>query len=584
MRELSDSHFRDRLERSGRLHWYHWVAVAMSLALTLVAWRVADKHVQERAQRQFDREAAQVIDLIRERMQKYEDALWAGVALFGSSHEITLDEWRTYSETIRLDVKYPGINGIGFIAVVEPDALAAFVETQRVARPDFTVYPAHDEDVAFPIVFIEPVEANRAAVGLDIAHESNRLRAALKARDTGEAQITGPIVLVQDSARTPGFLFYAPVYEHADPDAGERRFRGMVYAPFVVRHLMEGVLRKENRPLGVRLSDGADRLYDELVEGAPDFDADPRFARTETVEMYGRTWRFDVHSGLSFRAAQSSTQPQLILWGGLLIEGLLIALFLLLSHANRRALALVDLATQELQHRNTELERFVYTASHDLKSPLVTIHGFTGIMRSDLEAGRHDRLWQSTDRIAEGVRRMQANVDDLLELSKIGRVVKDPQAVDLARAYSDALEQVAPGFSQSEGAVVIEPDLPSVDCDPDRLMQVLENLITNAVRYGRVEGRPFRLTLGARDTGRAVEVVVSDNGEGVPDAYREKVFGLFERLRNDGGGTGVGLAIVRRIAEVHGGRAWVEDTPGGGATFVVSFPRAARQVAPRRAA
>jgi signal transduction histidine kinase len=427
------------------------------------------------------------------------------------------------------------------------------------------VYPEHDADVCFPITYIEPVASNLAAVGLDIAHESNRLTAALKARDSGTSQITGPIVLVQDSGRTPGFLFYAPVYAKSGIESnryGRGAFLGMVYAPFVVKNLMEGVLDKQNRHVGIRVCDGDVHLYDELVESEPDYDPNPQFTATETVEMYGREWRFDVRSGLSFRAAQSSSQPMFILLAGLGVEAMLIGLFVLLSRANRRALSLADLATQELQDRNRELEQFVYTASHDLKSPLLTIQGFVGIMRSDLAEGRHDRL----------------------EHSRVGRVAKGAEWVDLGGAVSDALSQVDAQLSHAGAEVTVEPGLPSVLCDRDRLVQVLLNLIGNAVRYGSRGASPPRITIGGRSNGREVEVFVADNGPGVPEEFRDRVFGLFERLHTDVEGTGIGLAIVRRVAEVHGGRAWVEESVGGGATFVVSFPSIAQDALKRDAA
>ncbi|MFT5175813.1 MAG: CHASE1-domain containing sensor protein [Gammaproteobacteria bacterium] len=172
-------------------------------------------------------------------MLKYEDALWGGVdaiaAAKGTNSEFNEHNWRAFSGTLQIGKKSPGISGIGVIHRVEPGELASYLAQQRRTRAQFRVHPAHRQNEYMPITFIEPMAPNLKAVGLDMAHANNRYTAAKKARDSGLAQVTGPIVLVQGSAKTPGFLFYAPFY-HSGPSATieqrRQRFAGMVYAPF----------------------------------------------------------------------------------------------------------------------------------------------------------------------------------------------------------------------------------------------------------------------------------------------------------------------------------------------------------------
>lgn len=171
-----------------------------------------------------------------------------------------------------------------------------------------------------------------------MAHETNRFTAATKARDSGMAQVTGPIVLVQDSGKTPGFLFYAPFYENQNNSTQgtrEESFLGMVYAPIVVQNLMEGVLDKENRQVGIQLLDGDEVLYDEHITQESDYDPNPQYTMKREVTAYGRTWVFDIWSANSFREAQRSSQPMIILVGGLLIDSLLVMLFLTLTRGNK---------------------------------------------------------------------------------------------------------------------------------------------------------------------------------------------------------------------------------------------------------
>jgi len=166
------------------------------------------------------------------------------------------------------------------------------------------------------------------------------------------AQITGRMTLVQDEAKTPGFLFLAPFYRGGRYESVEERqqhFAGLVSAPFVVNKLTEGVLAKQKRHVGIRMTDQADILYDEHVENESDFDPNPLFSKAVTGPFYGRDWKFDIRSMQSFRAAASNTQPLTILIGGLVIDALLLTLFILISRGSRKALAYANMANQDLQ-------------------------------------------------------------------------------------------------------------------------------------------------------------------------------------------------------------------------------------------
>ncbi len=344
---------RSTLINAGRLHWFHWLIVSLSLLLTLGAWYFAKAQLEEKVRIQFEHAAGQVLELISERMQKYEDGLWGGVgAIQTLGGEIDHRGWLTFADSLSIDVKYPGINGIGVIYYVPPAQRDAFLAKQRLSRSDFDIHPAHGESDHLPITFIEPVAINREAVGLDIAHETNRYLAAQKARDSGAAQITGPIFLVQNAEHTPGFLFYAPFYRggtYATRAERRQHFAGMVYAPFVVKKLMQGVLAKQKRNVGVQIVDDGVKLYDELVPSEENFD--PQAAHRTYVELpfYGRTWGFDIWSGKSFNTIAGSRQPLTILIAGIFIDAMLLALFVSLSRANRNALNYAERATARLR-------------------------------------------------------------------------------------------------------------------------------------------------------------------------------------------------------------------------------------------
>ena len=228
---------------------------------------------------------------------------------------------------------------------------------------------------------------------------------------------------------------------------------------------------------------------------------------------------------------------------------------------------------QELRSRNEEMERFVYTVSHDLKSPLVTIRGFVGFMEEDLRHGKGEALQDSLSRIRRGTDRMVKTIDELLELSRIGRVVHDPVPVNISELAQQIADEVSTTHDVGSARVDVQPDMPTLVIDPIRIREVFENLLNNAFKYGCSNPQPHIRIGSARHEGE-IRFVVQDNGTGIDPQYQDKVFELFQRVDREHEGTGVGLAIVRRIMEVHGGRAWVESTPGQGASFSIALPDA----------
>lgn len=712
--KLKDAFYeQERLERSGSLRWFHWAIILASFVLTFGAWSLAKTQHKMQIKERFDREAQQIVELLEDRLQQYEGFLESGAAAIESRHVLQSDSdkvhadhlsWRAYSQALNLDGKYPGVNGIGFIDRLPRSKLAAYLATQRQIRPDFKIHPAHQEEELFPIVFIEPVETNAAAIGLDMAHETNRYTAAKAARDTGLPQITGPIILVQDSEQTPGFLLFSPTYKDTSAenvDARREAFTGLVYAPFIFKSLMQGTLGKEKRQVGLHILDGPTTLFNENMAGVEGFDPDPVFKTQKMLSIYGRNWTFDIWSRQSFNAASSSGKPRLILIGGLAIDALLIAFFSLLAQANRRAIkfanqmadaqkadaarlkSIIDNTVEgmmflnsrreiqsfnkacevifgysakevigknammlfpqvvgrydlqlreegelrdvgvpgqtkdgrdiplefsaslisiegerfynltvrditlrkradkklkqvvdELITSNEELEKFAYIASHDLKSPLRGIDNLSKWIEEDLDDVLDDENRRRIATLRRRVTRMDSLLNDLLEYSRAGyndRTAIPVEAGQLLREVWELLH-VPPAFE-----LHIDEALESMVVARMPLEQIFHNLINNAVKHH--DKNSGKISVSVSEMGDLYAFSVTDDGPGIALEFQEKIFEMFQTLRprDEVEGSGMGLALVRKIIYCYGGTIGVESETGRGSSFVFSLPKVLRE-------
>ncbi len=235
---------------------------------------------------------------------------------------------------------------------------------------------------------------------------------------------------------------------------------------------------------------------------------------------------------------------------------------------NKALLAEMEEKNHELEMKNAELERFTYTVSHDLKSPIVTIKGFLGFLKLDIGTGNSQKIATDISNIEQATDTMQQLLEELLELSRIGRIVNPPEPVDLSQ-LANSVQQLLLGTLKKHNITVnIQPNMPTIMGDKTRLHEVFQNLIENAAKFMGKQANP-QVTIGATHTGGLVTCYVKDNGIGIEKRYHETIFGLFDRLNKQIEGTGIGLALVKRIIEVHHGQIWVQSAgiEGQGSTF-----------------
>ncbi len=232
----------------------------------------------------------------------------------------------------------------------------------------------------------------------------------------------------------------------------------------------------------------------------------------------------------------------------------------------------IQVKNRELERQNAELERFTYSVSHDLRAPLVTIKGFIGLLQQDIIAANEGAIESDISQIAGATDNMARQLDELLELSRVGRLVNPPVEIDLGEMVRSVITMFADDTAAASIAFNVDDEMPMAYGDSGRIFEVFQNLIGNAIKFTDGSREP-RIEIGATRDNDEIVCRVRDNGIGIQREYLERVFNLFERLDTQIEGTGIGLALAKRIVEFHEGRIWAESAGlGEGSTFWFSLP------------
>lgn len=311
------------------------------------------------------------------------------------------------------------------------------------------------------------------------------------------------------------------------------------------------------------------------------FDAKPLHLETVALNLHGGERSVDVRTDLAFLALNNENQLTLILIGGVLMVALIIALFVLMSRMNGRARSharrtTTDLRTEvaTLSEANRELEQFVYLTSHDLKTPIRGIGGLTQILKEDLEAycrtpDANPQIAKNLDHIQERVERMNDMIQGVLEYSRVN-AGKDNDGVIRMVEVVDAM---ASDFGLEPGRLQFNGTLETIQFDTVNFRRVLENLVGNAVKHHH-DPTTLSIVIQAEADGDIGRFSVTDNGPGIDPRAHDRIFQVFQTLRSGDApeSTGIGLAIVKKLVEQHGGAITLSSRPGLGSEFQFEWP------------
>lgn len=348
--------------------------------------------------------------------------------------------------------------------------------------------------------------------------------------------------------------------------------------------LIQGVLDKNSREIGIHITDNGENLYSERTI-KNDLAQTESGVKQTVLNIYGRQWLVEAWPTESFYSHTESNQPLLILLGGLTIDATFLLLILLMTRSNRRILSLADdLATasdhlniksQELQQSNVELRSFACVASHDLKSPLISIRYLTEILEENLQLASSEQptnteVGENLSRIRKQVDKMSQFIDGVLDYSAVENGTSSLEAVNV----EELLMEIQEDLQLSNEQIKHKPELPVLHTCQLPLKQVLGNLISNAIKY-HSQPKTAIVNITVTDFPDYFQFAVSDTGPGIDPQYHTRIFEIFETLNTDKNvdSTGVGLAIVKKTVETRGGTIKVSSTLGKGSTFTFTWPK-----------
>jgi signal transduction histidine kinase len=437
-------------------------------------------------------------------------------------------------------------------------------------------------DTASRVRWVVPRAESAAYRGRPFMAEEAPKAALLAAQKRRVPVFTRTLDLGRDAK---GFFAALPIYS-------AKGFDGFIVAAFKSRELFDDLLHEEAEHEGYAIAvfGGPEKLYDSGGATGPQ---ELKWMQETELGLYGVTWHVRVWPRSDHLKLLQSPLP-----GVTLVMGLMMALLLALSvyfaqaawrrekeveAANRalqrenaerrRAEETVARHAQELERSNAELQQFAYVASHDLQEPLRIISGYVQLLarryRGKLDAEADEFIAFAAD----GASRMQALIGDLLTYSRVETRARAFEPVDCEQILEQALASLKLAIEES-GAVVTHTALPVLLADAGQLHQLFLNLIGNAIKYR--SAAPPVVHVAAEEQPGEWLFSVRDNGIGLDPKYSERIFVIFQRLHGRGEypGTGIGLAICKKVVENHGGCIWVESQPGKGATFYFTIKKA----------
>lgn len=601
---MADVNFKVNSVRHRPSRWWStYLATALMLCLTYFVWMGTHIVVQGAWKTRVEIEAEQVRTTIESRLMEYRSALLDLRAHFSAVGIPSRLEFQTYIDKAEVERRFPGLQGIAFAKIYRTDqegaALVANMEKQ--GYEDFKIYPENESKLRSAIMLIEPLDwRNRKALGYDMTTDATRKAAMVSALTNNDAKITRPVHLVQEGDDPRdfqyGFLVYLPMYRDVSLIGQEQLDAtnpiGTLHAVIRIKDFINknlGIPNYHNERLDFSVSVMPENPQDSPIEIYRRFENAPEneyqdLVHTSFFDLYGITWKIEARPLPHLFAPYERNLPEIAT--AVCILFLVLSLFIFWSSRKffQKELRYRDQLAEFLKRAedaNKTKTAFLANMSHEIRTPLGAIIGFSEmLLRPDLSEEERNRLSENIKKNGSQLTRI---IDDILDISKVeaGKLHIELIDVDLEKMVSDLFVVMGPR-AKSKGLElnrVQSSPLPRwVRTDEIRVKQILTNLLSNAIRFTENGSVTLRYGHAVSDDGvDFIEFFVEDTGVGISKASAENLFQPFTQgdvsSTRRFGGTGLGLALTKKLAQLLGGDATlVKTTPNLGSVFCARVP------------
>lgn len=545
------------------------------LAFALISWQSAEHTLQAQRQQVIDEKLAAIREEVKQHMETSGVLLQAGTGFFNGSSNINREEWGRFFSQFEVAERFDGVSTVGYAPLVREEQVAEFEQDLRDdGLPSAKITPEDPKAEYVPVFFSESYRGGTPRFGFDMSSDKARQAALEKAGDSGQVTMTGLVQLT--SGKIPGLLLYMPVYNPDLPTTtvSERRaaLQGYVYAGLRVNELFEDMLAADDTTVDFRVrqinGDNPTLLY-ASASGLDSSSTEQQ--RSSTINLYGQAWEITLFAHSNIVSETDRQRPGTILAGGMLIALVVSMVVYLLIQYRTRTFALAE--EHRLQQAKDEL---LSLASHQLRTPATGVKQYMGMVIDGFAGKVPKEQKELLEQAYKSNERQLQIINEFLYVAKIGSgsLTTTEHKFDLIPVVRDVVAEMDSEIREKGHKLTVKtPKAVNVLADEHSIRMIIENLISNAIKYTPSKGNvQVRVQRGLQE----VRVSVSDTGIGIAKKDIPLLFKQFSRIPNElsseVNGSGIGLYLAQQLAMRNKGKITVESEPGKGSTFILHLP------------